>query len=42
MNQRPQSITIIGWIFIVFGCIALLSGLLPTPNISLAQLLADD
>ncbi len=29
MNQRPRSITIIGWLFIVFGIIALLSGLLP-------------
>ena len=26
MNQRPRSITIIGWLFIVFGSIALLSG----------------
>ena len=26
MNQRPRSITIISWIFIIFGSIALLSG----------------
>jgi len=29
MNARPRSITIIGWIFILSGSIALFSGLLP-------------
>ena len=29
MRQRPLSITIISWIFIIFGSIALLSGVLP-------------
>jgi uncharacterized membrane protein HdeD (DUF308 family) len=29
MKQRPRSITIISWIFIVFGSIALLYGVLP-------------
>ena len=37
MNKRPRSITIISWIFIVFGSIALLTGLLPNVNISAAQ-----
>ena len=29
MRQRPLSLTIISWIFIIFGSIALLSGVLP-------------
>jgi uncharacterized membrane protein len=32
MNQRPRSITVISWIFIVFGGIALVTGLLPLPQ----------
>jgi uncharacterized membrane protein len=41
MNQRPRSITIISWIFIVFGIIALVFGLLPHSNISAAQRIAE-
>ena len=37
MEQRPRSITIISWIFIVFGSLALLQGLLPFGEITLAQ-----
>ena len=33
MNPRPRSITIISWLFIVFGSIALLYGLLPLRDI---------
>ena len=33
MNQRPRSITIISWIFIIFGSIALLSGVLPLADL---------
>ena len=33
MNQRPRSITIISWIFIIFGSIALLYGVLPFTDI---------
>jgi uncharacterized membrane protein len=40
MNQRPRSITIISWIFIVFGIIALVFGLLPHADLS-AQRLAE-
>ena len=29
MKTRPLSITIIGWLFVVFGSISLLSGVLP-------------
>jgi hypothetical protein len=29
MDQRPRTITIISWLFIIFGSIALLSGVLP-------------
>jgi hypothetical protein len=29
MDQRPLAITIISWFFIIFGSIALLSGVLP-------------
>lgn len=39
MERRPRSITIISWFFIIFGSIALLSGLLPpASNLSLEQL----
>src|SRR5918996_2080632 len=39
MERRPRSITIISWFFIIFGSIALLSGLLPPANnLSLEQL----
>jgi hypothetical protein len=41
MNKRPRSITIISWIFIVFGSLALLSGLLPYGGITTAQRLAE-
>jgi len=30
MPQRPRSITIISWLFIIFGSIALISGLVTT------------
>ncbi|HET6977990.1 MAG TPA: hypothetical protein VFI24_16795 [Pyrinomonadaceae bacterium] len=33
MNQRPRSITIISWLFIIFGSIALLYGMLPLRDI---------
>jgi hypothetical protein len=37
--QRPRSITIISWFFMIFGSIALLSGLLPLANnLTLEQL----
>ena len=32
MNKRPRSITVISWIFIVLGGIALFAGLLPLPQ----------
>ena len=38
MEQRPRSITIISWLFLLFGSIALISGLLPLDNLTLAQL----
>jgi uncharacterized membrane protein HdeD (DUF308 family) len=41
MEQRPRSITIISWLFIVFGSIALLSGVLPFGDITLAQRVAE-
>jgi hypothetical protein len=41
MEQRPRSITIVSWIFIIFGAITLLSGLLPFREITSAQLVAD-
>jgi len=41
MKRRPLSITIISWIFIVFGSIALLSGVLPLADITFAQLIPD-
>ena len=41
MNKRPRSITIIGWLFVVFGSIALIAGLLPRVDITVAQRLAE-
>ena len=41
MKVRPLSITIIAWLFILFGCIALLSGLLPLTGANRAQLVAE-
>ena len=38
MDQRPRSITIISWFFLIFGSIALISGLLPPDSLTLAQL----
>jgi hypothetical protein len=37
MDKRPRSITIISWIFIVFGSIALLASLLEIFNTATAQ-----
>src|SRR5436190_3117790 len=37
MNQRPRSITIVSWICIVMGSIALVAGLLPINGITRAQ-----
>lgn len=39
--QRPRPLTIISWFFIIFGSIALLSGLLPFGEITLAQRIAE-
>jgi uncharacterized membrane protein HdeD (DUF308 family) len=41
MKARPLSITLIGWLFILFGCIALISGLLPMVDATTAQRIAD-
>ncbi len=41
MKDRPLSITIIGWLFILLGSIALVSGLLPLVNATTAQRVAD-
>ena len=41
MKDRPLSITIIGWLFMIFGSIALLSGLLPLTGADSAQLIAE-
>ena len=41
MKARPLSITIISWLFMVFGSIALLSGLLPLTGANTAQLVAE-
>lgn len=38
MVQRPRSITIISWFFLIFGSIALISGLLPPDTLTLAHL----
>ena len=40
MKKRPLSITIIGWLFVVFGSISLLSGVLPF-GVSFAQRVAE-
>jgi len=41
MKARPLSITLIAWLFLIFGSIALLSGLLPLAGTNKAQLLAE-
>jgi hypothetical protein len=41
MKARPLSVTIIGWLFMIFGSIALLSGLLPLTGANTAQLIAE-
>jgi hypothetical protein len=41
MNKRPSSITVISWIFIVFGSIAFLSSFLPPVGTPAALSLAD-
>lgn len=41
MKERPLSITIISWLFILFGSIALLSGLLPIGGATADQLVAE-
>ena len=41
MNKRPRSVTVISWIFIAFGGIALLAGLLPPADTAAAQRVAE-
>ena len=41
MKERPLSITIISWLFVIFGSIALLSGLLPIGGATTDQLVAE-
>jgi hypothetical protein len=41
MKARPLSVTIIAWVFMIFGSIALLSGLLPFAGADLTQLIAE-
>lgn len=41
MKERSLSITIISWLFIMFGSIALLSGLLPIGGATRDQLIAE-
>jgi hypothetical protein len=41
MKARPLSVTIIAWLFMIFGSIALLSGLLPLTGASLTQIIAE-
>lgn len=41
MQHRPRSITIISWLFIIFGSIALLYGLWPYVKMSAAQISVD-
>ena len=41
MKARPLSITIISWLFMIFGSIALLSGLLPFVGSDTAQLIVE-
>jgi len=40
-EHRPLSITIIAWLFMIFGSIALISGLLPLFGADTAQLAAE-
>ena len=41
MNKRPYSITVIGWIFIAFGAIALIGSVLPTIDPAASQRIAE-
>jgi hypothetical protein len=41
MKERPLSITLISWLFIIFGSIALVSALLPIAGASPAQIVAE-
>ena len=41
MKARPLSVTIIGWLFMIFGSVALLSGLLPLAGADIARILAE-
>ena len=41
MDKRPRSITIISWIFIAFGTVTLVVGLLTLVDKSFAQITAD-
>ena len=41
MNKRPRSVTVISGIFIAFGGIALLTGLLPPVDAAAAQHIAE-
>ena len=41
MNKRPRSITVISWIFIAFGSIALLASLLTPANTAAARRIAE-
>src|SRR5262245_17154003 len=41
MTNRPPSITVISWMFIVFGSIALLTSLLPPADLAAAQRMAE-
>ena len=41
MNKRPRSITVISWIFIAFGSIALLAVVLSLADTASAQRVAD-
>jgi hypothetical protein len=41
MKVRPLSITLISWLFMIFGSIALVGGLLPLSGMDSAQVVAD-
>jgi hypothetical protein len=41
MKARPLSITVISWLFMIFGSIAFIGGLLPLAGADSAQLIAD-
>ena len=41
MKARPLSITILSWLFIIFGSIALVGGLLPLAGANTTQLIAE-